>query len=351
MEHLYKLKDKDLTLYNDLLNSHVKVSLKLDGKPFQISLSNNDEIEYRGRSGNTTDLGPLITNYDRLFSKPTNYAIEYFDSHKDLLKKYKFLSFEIIKDMIFLLSAVNKDGDAINNDDKLYNIAKELGVHPVPILFDGYLNNTQKDKITELISNLNNIKELSFVNFIKDIFSSYSRFPSELFGHLDKIEGIVMNFYKSNEIYQYKIVDYSYTSGINDYMKYKKEERNKYKDTYEKLYKIFVDYLSENIIINKKDQLDILNDNFVNMLSDSKLFNKIFNIGAELPPNNKDTYNIQLDYTSTDIKNLILKYGNPIKTVYEEYVKLFKAIKVRAYVISKEFQQKINDIINKIKNV
>lgn len=350
MEHLFKLKEKDYTLYNDLIHSDVKITLKLDGKPFQITVNDKNEIEYRGRSGNTLDLGPLITNYDRLFSKPTNYAIEYFDKHKDLLNDYKFLVFEIVKDIIVLLYAVDKDNHIASDDNELYNISKKLGIFPVPVLFNGKLSETQINSINDLLNNLNNIKEKDFVNIIYNLFNEYKHFPKELFNNLDNIEGIVLNFYKDNKTYQYKIVDYSYTSGINEYMKFKKEEREKNKNIYENLYKIFVEYLNNNLIINKENQLDILNENFYNMLSDSKLFNKLFNLGAQLPVNNKETYNIQLDYTSQDIKNLILKYGDPIKTVYEEYVKLFKKPKVRAFVINKEFQQNINDIINKITN-
>lgn len=350
MEHLYKLKLKNVELYNELLDANVKISLKLDGKPFQISISDIGEVEYRGRSGNTTDLGPIITNYDRLFSKPTNYAITHFDNKKELLKKYKFLTFEIVDENIILLSAVYNTNKIVNDDIELYNIAKELNVYPVPVLFSGILNNEQKLKINNLLDNLETIKNKDFVNFINDTFGSYKFFPHELFENLDNIEGIVINFYSGSEPLQYKIVDYSYTAGINEYMKMKKEEREKNKDKYESLYKIFVDYLEKKLIINKETQLDILNENFYNMLSDSSLFNKLFNIGASLPVNNKETYNIQLEYTTPEIKNLILKYGSPIKTVYEEYVKLFKAPKVRAYVISKDFQEKINTLINKIKN-
>lgn len=350
MEHLYRLKDKDTTLYNDELSSPVKVTLKVDGKPFQISLSDDGEIEYRGRSGNTLDLGPLITNYDRLFSLPTNNAIEYFDNHKEVLKDYKFLVFEVVKDIIFLLHAVTKDGKVVHDDDTLYTISKKLGVYPVPVLFYGMLSDEQQDGITHLIDNLDTIKGDAFKNEIVNLFGSYPKFPKELFSHLDNIEGVVINFYRHGQEDQYKIVDQRYTSSVKEYQQLMKDQKAKYAKSYESLYKLFVSFLSQHLVEDGKTYLEKLDNNFLNMLNDYKMVNQLFNIGSSLPVNQKQTYRLQLQYTNPKIAKYITKHGTPMQTVYEEYVKLFKAPKIRAFVISKDFQKNINEIIDKLKN-
>ena len=86
MEHIQDIYKKNPEQIKELLLlDNIKVNLKVDGKPFQVLYNDEtDELEFHGRSGNETTVGPLITDFDRYFSKYLklhNYCNKY--SYKD----------------------------------------------------------------------------------------------------------------------------------------------------------------------------------------------------------------------------------------------------------------------------
>ena len=70
MDHfidIYKKKGKAEYCEKLLDLTGIKINLKVDGKPFQVLYNKDtDEIEWHGRSGNETTVGPLIDDYTRL---------------------------------------------------------------------------------------------------------------------------------------------------------------------------------------------------------------------------------------------------------------------------------------------
>ena len=99
-----------------------------------------------------TKVGPLIDDMQRLFSKPINDAIRHIEKRVDVFKRYKFLTFEVISEILLLTAIIDKDGNFIDNPDEIDKIAKELDTDVMPCLWKGKLSDEQRDTLMNAIS-------------------------------------------------------------------------------------------------------------------------------------------------------------------------------------------------------
>ena len=60
---------------------------------------------------------------------------------------------------------------------------------------------------------------------------------------------------------------------------------------------------------------------------------------------------LQMNRVHDDVKQCIDSNGDVVKTIYEKYLMTFNKPKKRAFIISKDFQSKINLIIEKIQTI
>ncbi len=355
MEHfidIYNKKKYGPVYCKDLLKlKNIKINLKVDGKPFQVLYNDNtNELEYHGRSGNETTVGPLIDDYTRLFSKPINDAISHIEPRKNVFKKYKFLTFEVIDNILLLTAIIDHNNNFINDPVEIKKIAKELDTDVMPTLWEGPLTDEQQSSILDIISTGIVPERENFIQWVKTMFGTYKSFPSKLISASDDfIEGIVFFFNKDNEIIEYKLVDPTYRQLMQSRKDNHSTEYEKRAEYYEEIYNIFVDYLIKNANKLDNNQIISMQLNFVKMCKDELLFKKLKDIGSKLEINTSLTYNIQVDRTIPEIKQLIKDQS--IKNVFELFMKTFYKEKKRSFIISKEFQQKINSIIEKMKSI
>ncbi|MCH5167438.1 MAG: hypothetical protein J1F35_06035 [Erysipelotrichales bacterium] len=345
MEHIQDIYQKKPEYIKDLLLlDDIKINLKVDGKPFQVVYNDTtDEIEFHGRSGNETKVGPLITDYDRYFSKAINDAIKHIESRIDIFKKYKFLTFEVIDNTLLLTAVIKKNGDFVNSASEIKKISNELETDVMPTLWEGKLNQKQKYSLLNIIEE-NVPTKKDFIDFIKKLFDSYENFPKKLISASDEfIEGIVFFFNVDGKIVEYKLVDPSYRQSMKDRDNNNKLEREKNADKYEEIYNIFLDYVENNAEKLSDNRIHSIELNYLNMMKDSKIYNKLINLGANIKINNNERYTVQLDRTTPELAKAINKHGKVYTTLYELFYKLFSKPKKRGFVISKEFQNKVND--------
>ena len=189
---------------------------------------------------------------------------------------------------------------------------------------------------------------MDLINWVREQFSSYEQFPENLISASpDFIEGIVFFFNVADKIVEYKLVDPTYRQLMEDRKKSNQEEFETNKDVYESIYNIFVDY-AENTDWNKNEnKIQNLQENFEEMMKSPKTYNKLMNLGSKIKINKSNTYSVQLNRLNESLATNIRKHGSVYKQLFETFTKLFYKPKKRGFVISKEFQNRVNNIIER----
>lgn len=349
MEHLKELYNTKREIFYELLKNKAKVTLKIDGTAFQVYYNKDtDEIEFHKRSGNSTKLGPIIDEFSRLMVKSYNTAIDNINAHKDIVKQYDLMIFEIFDDYMVLLSCV-KDGKLLEDEDDLKKVAKAIDVKLVPVLFDGKLTIDQQNQIASWC-NGDMDDDINFKQFIKELLDmpevSKVSFPNQEYDKMgDNIEGVVFDFYTSSKIAQYKIVDPKFTQGIKDKKLNAKQSYEENKDNIQALQRYIQEYMESNVKKIDNDQWKSLNMNFINLLNNPKRWSKLIDLANKVPASN---FTFNTDRLDSEISKLLRRGGVPMSIVYENYLLMYHKKKTRNYVIDKEFQSKINDVIDKL---
>jgi hypothetical protein len=357
MEHfidIYKKKTKGPKYCEDLLNlNDIKVNLKVDGKPFQVLYNKDtDELEFHGRSGNETTIGPIIDDYTRLFSKPVNDAIEHIEPRKDIFKRYKFLTFEVINNMLLLTAVVDKDDNFINDATEIKSIADMLETDVMPTLWEGPLNQEQKDSIIQILGTGLVPEKEYFIKWVKEMFGTYKNYPSKLISASDEfIEGIVFFFTEGDVVTEYKMVDPTYRQSMKDRDAKHAAEREKLADKYEECYTIMTDWLEKNASSLDSNHIVSMQKNFINMYQSEKI-NRLLDLASNFADNESETYRVQINRVLPEIQTILDDYKNSnAYKLFELFMKTYYKGKKRAFIISPEFQKRINSIVLKMKNV
>ena len=348
MEHIQDIYKEKPELIENLLKNHVsKINLKVDGKPFQVLYNEEtDELEFHGRSGNETTVGPLITDIDRYFSKFVNDAIRHIEDRADLFKKYKFMTIEIIDNELLLTSIITKSGEFVNSPKEIRKIADELETEVMPTLWEGQLSDAQIKVLMEIIKSGEVPTKGDFIKVVKALFDKDPNFPKKLImANTEFIEGIVFFFDVKGKIVEYKLVDPAFRAQSAGYKASSKEEKDKNKETYNKLYEFYLDWVEKNGEKLADNHIHSIELNFIKMMKDPKIYNKVMNMASGIRINNIARYGVQLDRTTPEMAKEIRKNGDVYKTLYEIFFNMFKKPKKRNYTINKEFQMKVNDAI------
>lgn len=329
-----------------LFEKPVTISLKIDGSAFQIFYNKEeDKIEYHKRGGSSSKLGPIIDEYTQLFTKHLNDAIDYFADKEEILKENKFYAIEIFNDMYVLLNVID------NNDKVLTDIkpiANELDIESLPILFDNQVlpKESQEDLIS-MCTLAENTTNKDFIVLLKKVFGSgdYERFLKG-----DEIEGIVLTWIIDDKPVQYKIINPAFKTRHDAEQKSKLEEAEKDTEQLNKLIESLYNRLKDVAKYREDNWIKNLDANFFEMCSDQNWLHDVKDIAKEITPNTNKWFTLQINKVSKVIKELIDHNGDEMKTIYEKYLMTFNKPKKRAFIISKEFQNNINNIIERLQS-
>lgn len=266
----------------DLCNkSNLKVIACNNGFKLQVVYDEkNDSLSFYNGENLSTMIGKKISDMDIKFIDGLKKSIDYLITKKNIIKNYLYLLFEINKDNIYLITVIDKNNQVDKDTSK---ISKSLGIKLNDNIFNGKLNKESISLLLGLIEEnaLLGIKEYN--NFIKELFKvKYNKLYSEM----------IFNFYYNNKCIQ------CISTCINkdDY-----QEQNP--KVIQSLYNLY-----------KECKTD---EDFINLFSNYKTYNKLYNLGTKL---NKNDYSICVESLSPEIKSLIKKKGSIIKNLYENYV-------------------------------
>lgn len=315
MEHLKELYDNNKPLFYDLMKDRIKVTLKINGRGLQVYYNKDlDEIEFHECTKITTELGPKVSEYTKMMDKCYSDAIDTINDHLDEVKKYDFMIFELVKDNMILVTCI-KDEKLIDEQDDLKNVAKSInGVKLVPVVFDGKLSVEQQVQLTSWCSDPNMSSNLDFYQFIKDLFDDNSEskvsFPTKEYNDMKAfVEGVVIDFYTSTKIAQYKLMDQKYMAD------YKGKVDNAKAEAEESL-----SPLREYMAKFNDDSDDKINS-FLKMVSNPKRWSKLVELGAKVPLSEfDDPYYINKNLPD-DVKKILRRGGVPMYIVWKEFMK------------------------------
>jgi hypothetical protein len=253
INHLYDMYNKKgAEFIQSLFSQFVTINEKMDGSAFcfERDLDTGKFNFYRRDQRNP------ITLVDRTLMKYYEKPIQYIESlPPDILEKiprgWRFgLEYfantspvEIVYDRIpknhLILSFVHKMdlhgkiAKTIQQKDKLDTWADLLGVERSPIIFQGYLDETQKEQLTEFLATpfpqlVSRFKTQSFVRFIISVLNPELK-SSALNDDLDKdVEGVVFRFGEpnsENETVLAKMVDPLFTDLAKTKYQEKKDKK------------------------------------------------------------------------------------------------------------------------------
>lgn len=348
MEHLIDKYLKKPEYIKELFNKKVSISLKVDGSAFQISYDRGqDKVTYHKRGGSSKSLGPIIDEYTQLMRKNINDAIEYFDNKKDILKEYKFYAIEMFNDSYILLTVIDNDNNIIDNVTRLKEISKSLNIDYVPILFNGKLNKEQIESLLSMMTLGSETSNDTYKEYLTNIFGNgeYQKFLNG-----DEVEGIVLTWNTDNKIEQYKIINPAFKTRHDKEIKTGNEEFKKEMEELRELFEFLYDSLNEFGKHYDDNWIKTLNENFLYMNGQNKFKEGLKKFDNSIKPKFKDFFTLQENRVDKRIKKLIDEYGDNMKFYYEKYLSLFNKPKKRNFIISKEFQTKVNNLIERLQS-
>jgi hypothetical protein len=271
--------DKFLELCN-------KYNLKVTGcnNGFKLQVvydKDTDEITFHNGENLSTNIGKKIEDIDFKFVSGLKKSIDYLSTKKNIIKNYQYLLCEIYKEKIYLLTVIDKNNKI---DKDIVKIAKSLGINGIDnIIFNGKLNKSNISLFLEFIEENTLVGIEEYNNFIKELFKVELK---------NKYSEMIFNFYDNDKCVQCVF------SCVN-------------KDDYKEQNPEVIQSLS-NIYKESKNDED-----FINLLSDYKTYNKLYNLGTKL---NKNEYSICTESLSPEIKSFLKNKGNVVKKLYENYV-------------------------------
>ena len=348
MEHLIDKYLKKPEVVKDLFQKEVSISLKVDGAAFQISYDKeNDSITYHKRGGSSKSLGPIIDEYTQLMRKNINDAIDYFESKKEAVKKYKFYAIEMFNDSYILLTVIDNEDNIIDDRNKLLEISKSLDIDCVPILFEGKLSSEQVESLLSMMTLEPETSNDTYKQYLTNIFGKgdYQKF---LVG--DEVEGIVLTWNIDNVITQYKIINPAFKTRHDKEIKQGNEDYKKEIEEYINLYEIIYETINKIGKHEDDNWIKNLDTNFINMINNEEFKSKFDSIIKTLQPKFKDFFTLQIFKASKEIQDLIKEHGDNMKFLYEKYLQVFFKAKKRNYFISKEFQLNVNKVIERLQS-
>lgn len=321
MKDLLDIVKEKPSLVAKLLHKDVKVTLKVDGVSLQVLW--NDEkkdFEYRKGSKDETKLGEKIDDLSLMFEQSYINAIDHITQYKSVIDDYKFLTFEIFNNTLYLISAVSKKDKFIKKISTLKEIAKSIDAQVVPILFAGELSDEQKGNIVSYVKDPSGVD--NFKSFVYSLFNQYKDFPHAEWNAIPEvIEGIVFDFVtKDDKIAQYKLIDPVFRYNKDKYIGEITKAEVDHKLQYDEFANMLIGWMSENCKKYDDDKLKSLNENFKKLAKDYKLLNEFVNYSAKLPQVNVD---IAEKYFDKDIRKLIKNMGQNMLTFYVNFILLF----------------------------
>lgn len=358
MKNLIDVYNEDQTLCLELLNSsNIKVTPKLHGISLQVYL-NEEKNKYEFiRHTKEFGIGPKISALTKLFCKPLSEAMSLIENRIEAVNKYKFLNFVLYDREMVLLSAIRRDDPTLIDDvEQLRSIAFEFDAQVNLPLWEGKLSEDQQRKVVNLMSSNTIIDSNEFKDIVEQIFyrdlddtnTRKAMFPIDLYKELKSLEGIVFNFKVNEKTLLLKVEDKVIRQNIDLKKAQIKRDKEMYKKNAEEVVKCMIAWLEKADLKTASEKwLDKLQDNFVQMTSHYKMYNKLMNKAGNLPLYYDFNYALQVSKLKVNLQKLIKKNGKCYQALLETFLLYFYSLHNDMFV-DKETTKRLNTVITKM---
>jgi len=382
INHLYDIYNKKgKNFVEKLFDSFVTVNEKMDGSSFNFERDRDSgKFKYykKNQKSPITMVDRTISKY---YEKPINYleslspriiekiprgwrfGLEYFSNLKPVEISYDRLpKNNLILSYVHVKNDLGKVEKTIQDKGELDNFADLLGVERPPIIFQGKLNDTQKNRILEFLETpfsrlVEKFKTDSFVSFILGVLNPELD-KTALNDNIDKaIEGIVFRFGEledNEEPVLAKMVDPVFTAVAKQ--KSKDNIRKKPSDYLGIALMDVMNFLLERGIRsfklegNKEDEryVSFMSDVFVEFLSEYG--EKYKDIDFQEPDYLKrEEFRLNRDSLKDERVEELIKKDDSYESLFKLMLNSFRKIRKRAGgIITKEVVEHFNGVVNKI---
>lgn len=350
MKHLYD--DKN---YKEFLDGTISVSEKIDGSSIIVSINENGKPKFLQREGKA-EIDAFVRVKSEIyediitFLESKNYSdyvgyefhFEFFFEGMDTIIPVKTLPKNNA-----ILNVVINNGEVVLDKDTLFEISDYLEVGRPRILFQGKLNDNQKNELYKFVETKTINKQ--FAQFVKDIFN-----PSyEIFGANDETEGFVLTNLETQQML--KLVDTSFTDKIKD-----KKQDKIVNDALPIIRKIIEDFKFDSPTADDFNEGKDYSSRVVNLIIEN-VVNKWKDIENSLSEEEKEILrNYKMDKAKWYTINNKFINNSSFLTIKYDWVTLLTFTLISYYMkirkkatkdIPKSFIEVINDTITKFKSV
>ena len=357
-----------------LFSNDVYITEKIDGARFAFKKENGELIYYK------RDSKTPMTIVDRTVMKYYESAVEHIESlNLNSIPESLTFGFEyfsntqpgaIVYDKIpkngLILTDISSGGSAITNIDTLVSYSKTLKVSPPPIIYNGKMNSTQKQKLIEFLETewedlFEKFKTESFTSYIISILNPKLKNNALHIGTSKPIEGIVFSFNDGGTFVNAKVVDPLFTKSARD--KFKKTvqkrvspENKQNNENIKDLLSDITDFVKKRGDFNIKLKNKTKDTRYVELLSELffQYYQKNKGKFSKIEPSSTDIKELDINYKFIPNKELqsILKSKPKVKSMYKTFLSTFGKKRGRATAtIPKSILGDIGTIQNKIKKL
>ncbi len=368
--------EKGAQFVEKLLNHYVIVSEMIDGTRFRVQRKGNKLIFFKGCEH--TPINLIDRTIMVYYEKPVGYFESFSDDVKNIMPECWQFCFEyvavknptvitydnlphnnlIITDILIK----NESGNTIkviSDPGILGNWAKTFDVQGPAIIFQGKLNQEQRDKIKDFLktpqADLENVfKTQSFTRYIISILNPNLK-KTALNNSLDKtVKSIVFKFVNGKNIYNAEVIDPMFDHILKQNVETNVRKPN---DTYQIIMLDIIEFLSMYDIDSIKVEGETSDQRYINLISD--IFNnyvtansyKYIGMDFQTPKfAQQDVFKLNINFVTNDITKKILK-NEKMHDLFKIMLSSFKKIRKNpTELLSAESIKTINEIINKIEN-
>lgn len=324
------------------LNSNLVISEKLD--MYRIVFVKKHDQLFFYKKDNT-----LIDNIEILLNNIWEYPQKIISSKKELIpedlyfgisflcpEKYKIIPYDNFSNLILTDITIRNNNKIVKklNNSEVKEYANKLNLLPPPIIFEGYLNDKQKEIIYKYINKETN---LLLSDILNEYFKTYSKFPL--------IKGLI--FENTQKLFQ--LESYEYNILANSYEKKYTPNRVFYDIIIIELIKFLKTYeINSPKAFSYDDKyIEIINDIFLNFI-------KTFKVGdidkKYLSP---EYLNSEINYSIINNKNVIqiFEKNELYKYIYKILINSLKKEKKPFSMLTQENVFEFNVFVKKIKQL
>ena len=353
----------------NLLAKEVYITEKIDGARFAVERA-GDRLTYYKRNAikpismiDRTVMGyyeNAISHFESIGvgSIPPNARIgfEYFTNTNP-----GSISYDIIPENGLMLTDITVEGKLVRDISELNRYANLLKVSPPPIIHNGTLSESQRDRLIEFVlSDWNNLisrfKNESFTEYVVSIFNPTLE-STALNNDISKpIEGFVFSFVEGDEHINAKIVDPTFTERVRTESKERNTNISELNNRISGVLRHMIGFVKENAFHHIKPKSNISELVYVEILSE--IFHSYYkqhpHMFEGIPHEQPPIQELDINYNhifNPELKS-VLENDARAKFVYKKYLPSFESKRTRGnHILKKDMVEDLNMIIPQLKRL